>query len=77
MFTILAPYCTSYPKLRARALGNKSTPNYALELRTRQLPCFTKILHMFYLNGIKVVPLGIFNLLNPVALAHWIQGDGS
>jgi hypothetical protein len=25
---------------------------------------------------VKIIPKDIFNLLEPVALAHWIQGDG-
>jgi len=28
-------------------------------------------------NGVKVVPQEIFNLLTPIALAHWISCDGS
>jgi LAGLIDADG DNA endonuclease family len=27
-------------------------------------------------NGIKVVPVDSLNLLTPIALAHWIMGDG-
>jgi hypothetical protein len=45
-------------------------------VRPRSLPCFTVIYQLFYVNGVKVVPLDIFNLLTPVAIAHWIQGDG-
>jgi hypothetical protein len=30
-----------------------------------------------YVMRVKVVPLDIFNLLTPVALAHWIMGDGT
>ncbi|RUO95978.1 homing endonuclease [Jimgerdemannia flammicorona] len=72
----VAPYCISCPKFRARALGIIGVPNYALELRTRSLPCFTAIYHLFYVNGVKVIPLDIFNLLSPIALAHMIMGDG-
>jgi LAGLIDADG DNA endonuclease family len=32
---------------------------------------------MWYLNGKKVVPGNIIELLTPVGLAHWIMGDGS
>ena len=32
---------------------------------------------MFYLEGKKVVPLDLYNMLNYEALAHWIMGDGT
>jgi hypothetical protein len=32
---------------------------------------------LFYINGVKTVPLDIYNLLDPIALAHLIMGDGS
>jgi hypothetical protein len=41
------------------------------------LPCFTELYSIFYLNGVKVIPQNIYELLTPVALAHLIMGDGS
>jgi len=32
---------------------------------------------IFYINKKKVIPEDIYNLLTPVALAHFIMGDGS
>lgn len=42
------------------------------------LPCITELAQQFFLPGsrIKVIPGDIYNLLSPVALAHWIIGDG-
>jgi len=34
------------------------------------------LFNMWYIDGVKVVPFDIFNLLSPIALAHWIMGDG-
>jgi len=48
-----------------------------VEFFTRALPCFTELFHLFYVNGIKIVPLDIFNLLTPLGLAFWIMGDGA
>jgi hypothetical protein len=31
----------------------------------------------FYLNGVKIIPENIYDLLTPEALAHLIMGDGS
>ena len=39
-------------------------------------PCFPKLCDIFYVNGVKVVPENIYELLTPVAFAHLIQGDG-
>lgn len=43
---------------------------------TRALPCITELYNIFYINGKKVVPYNIYDLLTPVALAHLIMGDG-
>jgi hypothetical protein len=32
--------------------------------------------NLFYVNGVKVIPENIYDLLTPAALAHWIQGEG-
>lgn len=32
---------------------------------------------MFYRNKIKTIPQDIYHYLTPVALAHWICGDGA
>jgi hypothetical protein len=74
VFRILSPYCLSYPRFRARLWLNSI--NFSLTLITIALPCLTDLRNLFYVNGIKCIPTDIFNPLTPVALAHWIQGDG-
>jgi hypothetical protein len=49
----------------------------SISFTTMQLPCFTKIYPMWYLNKKKIVPINIQELLTPEGLAHWIMGDGS
>jgi hypothetical protein len=74
VFSILAHYCSSCPFLVTGVrLGVR---NYAIEFFTRAYPCFTEIHSLFYKDSIKVIPQNIFELLTPVALAHWIMGDG-
>lgn len=51
--------------------------SYSIEFFTRSLPCFTELHSIFYVNGVKVIPHNIYDLLTPIALAHWICGDGS
>jgi hypothetical protein len=43
---------------------------------TRTYPSFTELYDLFYVNYVKVVPTDIYNLITPIALAHWIMGDG-
>ena len=33
-------------------------------------------LQILDVNGRKIIPIDIYNLLTPIALAHWIMGDG-
>lgn len=42
-----------------------------------QLPCFNIFREMFYLDGIKIVPVDIYNNLTAVGLAYWLMVDGS
>jgi hypothetical protein len=74
VFSILSHYCSSCPFLVS---GVRSGVRfYGLEFFTRALPCFTEIYFLFYKDSEKVIPQNIFELLTPVALAHWIMGDG-
>jgi hypothetical protein len=77
VFSLFSPYCSSYPNLTSSVRNHKRS--FGIQLQTRSLPCFTELHSLFYKNGVKVVPRDndIYVLLTPVALAHWIQGDGS
>lgn len=68
LFNLLAPFCSSYPSLTSSTLNRILF--YGVQLTTRSLPCFTEIYYLFYPNGIKIVPLDIFNLLTIQGLAH-------
>jgi hypothetical protein len=74
VFILLSHYCSSYPQLTSSVRNNKRS--FGLQLQTRSLPCFTQFHYLFYINGVKIVPKDIYNLLTPIALAHWIMGDG-
>lgn len=75
VFSYLAHYCSSLPYLvKGKRAG---TDTLALEFFTRALPCISELYSLFTINGKKIIPLNIYNLLTPVALAHLIQGDGS
>jgi group I intron endonuclease len=74
VFTILSPFCSSLPHSRNRTRFGKLL--FGVEFFTRSLPCFTQLYNLFYVNGVKQVPVDIYNLLTPVALAHWIMASG-
>jgi len=42
------------------------------------MPCITELRSLFYpeLSNTKVIPVNIYDLLTPVALAHLLMGDG-
>lgn len=48
-----------------------------MEFYTRALFCISEIYFLFYAQGVKIIPSNIYELLTPVALAHFIMGDGS
>ena len=72
VFGYLTHYCSTYPTIRNRTrLGN---PTVGLQFFTRSLPCFTELHTLFYPKGKKSIPLNIYDLLTPVALAYLIMG---
>jgi hypothetical protein len=81
VFIILAPFMAGLPFLRIRTLGfnrpGVQTITYTMSLLTRNLPCITSIYNIFYINGIKIIPLDIYHYFNAVVFAYWIMGDGS
>ena len=77
VFFSLSHYCSSYPNVRNRSSFGKKNKTIALQFETRSMSCFTELRSLFYLDDKKVIPLDIYDLLTPVALAHWIMGDGS
>lgn len=76
VFIILSQYCSSFPYGHERL--NKETGNIdqAFFFNTMTLPCFNIFRELFYLNGKKIIPVNINDLLTPIAIAYWIMCDG-
>jgi hypothetical protein len=75
VFNLLSHYCSSSPR---RTTGIRAENRfYGLQFFTRSMPCITELHSLFYINGVKIVPHNIYDLLTPIALAHVIMGDGS
>lgn len=76
VFSIFSIFCQSFPSLVFSRRNNSISTT--LNFFTRSLPCI-KILHnMFYdkTTNKKIVPHDIYHYLDPIALSHWISGDG-
>ncbi len=75
VWLILFPYCQSIPYVTYPRLGEKIFK--ALVLKTRAYVIFKILYDKFIINGVKIVPIDIYDLLSEVGLAHWIMCDGS
>jgi len=74
-FSLLSHYCSTFPYFTTGA--RKGVKTTSVTFITRALPCFTELHPLYYGNKVKGIPANIYELLTPVALAHWIMGDGS
>lgn len=65
------------PKVHFRKADKRTNKVYAsMAFKTLALPCLNFYKELFYLNGVKIVPVDIANYLTPRALAFWICDDG-
>ena len=65
LFEIFSQFCSA-PYSSYTYLDSRTNKNYSsLTLRTRSLPLFTEYYKLFYLNGVKVLPNNIGDLLTP------------
>ena len=66
IFFKLLSFCNSYP----------TYTKTRIYLYTRALPCFNKLYHSFYKNKNEgIIPINMYDLLTPVALAFWVLGS--
>lgn len=78
LYDLFKSYCLSAPKITDQ-LPHKITGKVysCIRFQTRALPCFNYYYDLFYLEGKKVVPSNIADLLTEASLAYWICDDGS
>lgn len=63
---------TTRPPVIANSSPDKRTGKVyrSLHFKTLSLPCFNELYELFYINGKKVVPLNIGELLTPLGLCY-------
>lgn len=75
VFTILKSYCNSFPRLVMTKYKGKTY--FDVEITTRSLPLISDLWKEWCSTGVKRQPSNMYEILTPVALAHWIMGDGN
>ena len=74
VYSKMSHFSRSLPRITKTNINGKNFSSFMFA--TRVYPCFTEWHNIFYLEGKKIVPLDLYNLLTYEALAHWIMGDG-
>jgi hypothetical protein len=74
LFTRLSHYCQSWPYVYSALLNGKVYN--CIKFSTRNYKCFVELYNLFYVNGVKVVPSSIAQLLTAECLAYWAICDG-
>lgn len=78
LYNLFKMYCSAVPKV-SKMLAHKQTgKRYSrVSFTTHTLPCFNELYELFYVDGKKVVPSNIADLITSLSLAYWICDDGS
>lgn len=77
LYTLFQNYCPQGPKIQNPKPDKRTGKVYsAIYFQTYALPCFTELYNLFYLDGKKLVPLNMGDLLTPLGLCYWIGDDG-
>jgi hypothetical protein len=76
LYDLFKDYCGTGPKYRGNPHVRNGNINNSISFNTFSLPCFNYYRDLFYINGVKVIPLNIGELLTPVGLAYWAMDDG-
>lgn len=78
LYNLFRSFCNMVPKTSTRAPDKRTGVSYGYKrFNTLSLPCFNEFYELFYVEGKKVVPQNIFDLLTPLGLAYWLADDGT
>jgi len=74
LFKTLSTQAPKINQMKAHKVTGKSYSS--IRFNSYSLPCFNELYELFYVDGKKVVPSNIGELLTPLSLAYWIADDG-
>lgn len=79
VYNIFKPLCANGHKPYFNQAVDKRNNEiyYSFHFATMQLPCFNLYREIFYNLNKKLIPINIYELLTPRALAFWAMDDGS
>ena len=76
LYSLYQTFVNTPPSVTTITDSATGKTRYNLSFTTLALPCFNPLYEKFYVNGKKVVPANIADILTPVGLAFWIMDDG-
>lgn len=78
LYELFKEFCSLGPKIVSPMPHKKTGKVYpAAWFKTMSLPCFNELYDLIYLDGKKIVPLNIAELLTVYSLSYWLCDDGS
>jgi hypothetical protein len=78
LYELFKEFCSVAPKTQILKPDKRTGKVYSsIYFMTYALPCFKELHELFYVEGKKVVPLNIKELLTPLSLAYWLCDDGA
>jgi hypothetical protein len=76
LYDLFKDYCNLGPKYSQRKPDFRTGKTYSrITFYTYSLPCFNYYHELFYVNGVKRIPLNIGELLTARSLAYWLMDD--
>lgn len=77
LYELFQTYVTKAPKINNPLPDKRTGKVYStLTFYSYALPCFNELYELFYVDGKKVIPSNIAELLTPLSLAYWLCDDG-
>lgn len=78
LYELFKSYCLSAPKFYSQKPDKRTGEIYTkISFNTLSLPCFNTIYNLFYLDGKKIIPSNINELITVLTLCYWLCDDGS
>nr|QWC53655.1 LAGLIDADG homing endonuclease [Rhizoctonia solani] len=77
LYELFKDFCFNAPKIFDLLADKRTAKVYSsMRFTTYTLPCFNELYELFHVDGKKVIPLNIGELLTPLGLCYWICDDG-